>query len=181
MRRQRRALNNSPLRKVNKSASGKKNNVSDDGEEKESPNKTSDINDAKNVTSNLDHDSSNEIQKEATILPITPAPCILPSVVRRPTREEEFQQIVQQKSDNPDSVMAARNNRPRAGFAKPEQGAAAQEEMNMWETIKADMMRAHNLKTQSDEKMRQQNELKARIGDLRKSKFMSVLRMSNPL
>lgn len=60
--------------------------------------------------------------------------------------------------------MAARNNRPRTGFAKPEQGAAAQEERDMWERVKADMMRAHGLKKQSDELEKQVLQMKARTG-----------------
>lgn len=67
--------------------------------------------------------------------------------------------------------MAARNNRPRTGFSKPEQGAAAQEERDMWERVKADMMRAHGLKKQSDELEKQVIQIKARTGGDWKSMF----------
>ena len=67
--------------------------------------------------------------------------------------------------------MAARNNRPRMGFSKPEQGAAAQEERDMWERVKADMMRANGLKRQSDELEKQIIQVKAKIGVDWKSKF----------
>ncbi len=92
---------------------------------------------------------------------------------RRITVEEEYQSIVQGAVEDLRGDMAARNNRPRAGFPKPEPGAA-QEETNMWETIKADMMRANGLKRQSDEKLRLYTNLRARIGDLT-STFMFVL------
>lgn len=67
--------------------------------------------------------------------------------------------------------MAARNNRPRMGFSKPEQGAAAQEERDMWERVKADMMRANGLKKQSDELEKQLIQMKARISGDWKSTF----------
>lgn len=67
--------------------------------------------------------------------------------------------------------MAARNNRPRMGFPKPEQGAAAQEERDMWERVKVDMMRANGLKKQSDELEKQLIQMKARIGGDWKSRF----------
>ncbi len=44
----------------------------------------------------------------------------------------------------------------------------------MWETIKADMMRANGLKRQSDEKLRLYTNLRAKIGDLT-STFVFVL------
>ena len=67
--------------------------------------------------------------------------------------------------------MAARNNRPRMGFPKPEQGAAAQEERDMWERVKVDMMRANGLKKQSDELEKQLVQMKARIGGDWKSRY----------
>lgn len=56
------------------------------------------------------------------------------------------------------------------GFPKPEQGAAAQEERDMWERVKVDMMRANGLKKQSDELEKQLLQMKARIGSDWKSR-----------
>lgn len=181
----RNALNNSPG-KINRSSPSKENKVINrDGEEKkEGPTKAKNNNGPGDVAGNLDHDSShsNEIQKKGTIFTLPPAPSILPSAVsRRLTREDEFKQIILNVSENPHRRMASRNNRPRASFAKPEQGAAAQEEMNMWERIKADMMRANTFRKQSDEKMRLYDEAKERIGNLKQSTFRSVLRIPDPV
>ena len=70
--------------------------------------------------------------------------------------------------------MASRNSKPRTN-SRPEQGAAAQEERNMWEIIKADMLRAHGLKKQSDDLFKLVNDAKAKVGGDWKSRFDPVL------
>lgn len=75
--------------------------------------------------------------------------------------------------------MASRNSKSRGGL-KQEQGAAAQEEKIIWETIKVDMMRAHVLKKESDELFTSIKDSKASFGGDWKSMFLSVRRHLPP-
>lgn len=160
------------------------NSISNDENEKENSNRgngtenptTGDKNPNKYVTSRPVHGSLQVPSSGKDSDPLSTDLALPSSSSERITAEEEFQFLVRQQVGHPGVQMAARNNRPRTGF-KPEQGAAAQEERNMWETIKSDMMRANSLQKQSNELVKQLNNLKARCGNDWKSMFVSVLYM----
>lgn len=163
------------------------NNFSNDEKEKKNPNRgngtenptTSDENHNKNVTSRPVHESLHfsPSQRDPDSL-LTGTDLLAP--FKRLTVENEFQSTVQQQIDYPGLQMAARNHRPRV-ISKPEQGPAAQEERNMWDTIKADMMRADGLRKESIELVKRLIQLRARFGNDWKSMFVGFRPLPGPL